>query len=515
MLQHLKVLIIDCPHPYTKNRYYCGVCSNTHFPSTSQRDSHLRIRHNACPTCLQTFSSEIERKDHQKATEHSHCIDCGLSFSTLPNLMKHILSQAHSKEIEASDTSVNHSDDLATTTDVLLARAEEVNLWCEECNRSLATVGGFHKHKTSSKHRPPVVSIKCSCRKEFTLVSAFVQHLESSRCKFGMTRDKLNAIIYRYDLDRTITMAEHAGLVGSTITGQSQSSIAPFDSASNLAPSLSRLSLNSSRISEFDDDDVEPEDSDVDSINISGRSHILTPKDSDSSTGSVSSGVILTPERSDRTSASSDGSFMLTPSASNTESEGGVRSLSSDSSSDAGVLLTPSASTIETQDGIASVSSDSSCVGGAILTPSASTTRNASGEWYFLDGSYRPTPSTTSVDGSSVATLRVDPNSGLPSCSKCDRTFTTDHALRQHLNSGTHAPKIFHCPTGILGSDDPGLPDREFKSLSGLAQHIEAGHCGSGEGALMAIADIMKGPMQKKLGMHMRMLAEDGCDSNE
>lgn len=458
-------------------------------------------------------------------------------------MMDHVRSQTHLDKVpefnilaSGSDSHVNvneshnqRSAELTAITASQLARAEEFNLWCEECNKSCATLRGLHAHKTSSKHRDPFVYIKCSCGKDFNLVSAFLQHLESSSCKTtGATRDKLNAIVYKYDADRSVTMNEHASLVGSAITGESQSSINPLDSASNIASCLRSLSLNGSRVSEIDDHDLTFDDSDNISCTDSDDDHIVTPDDSESNSGSISSRVLLTPDASDTTSSlggvgvvlsplgsdtthalssdsSSNGVSILTPSASTCNTEEGMLTPSSGSSNNEDVLLTPPTSILSAEDGMRTPSSVCSTNTAALLTPSASMI--ASGEWSFLESSHRPTPAPTSIDGSSTPTVHVDATSGLPSCSKCERTFASTESLRQHINSGVHGPKLFHCPS--FADAETTLPDREFTTLSGLVRHVEDGHCNAGDGALAAITEVLKGPLQRKLGMSMKVLSED------
>lgn len=499
-----KQLEIDYPHPPDGKRVWCGICSDMRFRSPLTRDKHLLQYHKSCPVCYETFATNVERDEHQQTTEHCCCIKCNIIFKTLRSLMDHIRSVGH-------ETGQQSDEDHELNVTFEIARAEEANLWCEECDKVCATLDGLHAHKRSSKaHRNPLVSIRCTCGRTFDLVSGFVAHLESSTCKSGgMSRDKLNATVYKYDQDRTITMSEHADFVGSITTGgQSQSSVAPLDSASNLAKSLSNLSLNSSRVSEINDQGL-ASDGDLASISDSESYHMCTPDVSGSSSGSISSGVVLTPQASDTASTLGDEGVIWTPPASVT-----VDTASSNISSNSGVLFTPTASIIESEGrGLTFTPSASSAVS-ANLTPSASTT--ASCEWSFLDSSHKPTPSPTSSEGSSVPTLRADPDSGLPSCSKCERTFMSDHALRQHINSGVHGPKLFHCPTGAAGPvTEVNIPDRKFTSLSGLVQHIENGHCGDGDDAFMAIAGLLQGPMQKKVGMSMKLLNDSADDTEE
>jgi hypothetical protein len=51
-------------------------------------------------------------------------------------------------------------------------------------------------------------------------------------------------------------------------------------------------------------------------------------------------------------------------------------------------------------------------------------------------------------------------------------------AFRAHMNSAAHAPRIFHCPLIFLRGDALSKASRKmkyFKTLGGLAQHLETG----------------------------------------
>jgi len=55
-----------------------------------------------------------------------------------------------------------------------------------------------------------------------------------------------------------------------------------------------------------------------------------------------------------------------------------------------------------------------------------------------------------------------------------------------HIASPVHAVPIYHCPMdflGELGLENKNKKEREFRTLSGLTQHIEAGACSGGKKA--------------------------------
>ncbi|KAL8770733.1 MAG: hypothetical protein Q9209_003600 [Squamulea sp. 1 TL-2023] len=87
-----------------------------------------------------------------------------------------------------------------------------------------------------------------------------------------------------------------------------------------------------------------------------------------------------------------------------------------------------------------------------------------------------------------------------PLCPASSRGFRTMQALGNHLASPAHAPKIFHCPVDLVGSEKKGKqPEaliKEFSTLSGLTQHVESGACEGGrkklEGAMGFVQERLK-----------------------
>lgn len=522
-----KRVVIDLTHngKNAPNHFWCAVCSNKFFRSQGDRSKHLRTYHHACSTCLQVFANPTARQAHQRSTGHCFCPDCnggGKPFLTLEELVHHQCTVIQLDRYQCITCGANFSNETAFANHctsqrhnvignrkimedqqkalaaVQLAQVEEFNLWCGECKKHFVDAAAYKQHKTSSKHKAPKFAIECHCKKEFNLLSALFQHLESGGCSSGVTRNQLNATIYRYNDDRRITMTKHADrFAGMSIAGSSTaSSVAPSDSASILEFSFRSLSTDSSRPSMVRDRILTPNDSDATSMVSSNGGIVLTPGGSDYA--STDSESINTPPASDTTSNMSGGGARLPPFA---------RSEMSTSSSDSESVFTPTGSIVSARlapstsaPGPQSVSNDDDDgEEGIIFTPPESSINDAFFEdWSYVRSSAIPTPSPSSIDGSSVATIRDDSTSSTSPCTKCSRTFTTRSDLRQHMDSAVHSQKIFHCPTITSGNGiNSDVKDREFSTMSGLVQHIEDEACKLGEDAMPTVVGVI-GPSMRK-----------------
>jgi hypothetical protein len=527
-----KRVVIDLTHQgkNAPNHFWCAACPNKFFRVQDDRVKHLRLHHRACPTCLQVFANHTARDTHQRTTGHCFCSDCdeeGKSFSPLEALAHHQCTVLQIDKYECITcgakfsnetafanhcTTLRHNfvgnrkvmeDQQTASAAVQLANVKESNLWCEECKKHFVDGAAYKQHKVSSKHKAPKFAIKCPCKKEFNLVSALVQHLESGGCRSGLTRQKLNSTIYRYDADRRITMDKHADqFAGMSIAGSSTaSSIAPSDSASILEFSFRNLPTDSSRPSMVRDRTFTPEDSDATSTVSSHGGVVLTP---DSSVyASTDSESINTPPASDTVSTLSGGGARLPLSA---------RSGSSASSSESESMFTPTGSTVSDRvtpsaSGSEPVSEvDDEGEGETIFTPPDSSVNGTYEDWSYIHSSTIPTPSSSSIDGSSVATIRYDATSKSWPCSDCSRSFTTRNDLRQHVDSAVHSQEIFHCPTSV--GNNAAIRDREFKTMSGLVQHIEDEACKMGEDAMKTLLDVVDKPMRKKFNASIAPVKE-------
>lgn len=365
------------------------------------------------------------------------CLDCGREFGTQRGLDDHLRACPAANRVVTPEQSER--------AQAAFAAVEESNLHCEECNRTFKHIAAFRQHKESVKHKP-LANFNCNmdpkkCNQAFTSYSAWFFHIESGKCKSGMTRKKLHSMV-------------HAGDTGNLITYASNTANTSSVSGAGLH---SHASITGSRVSDLEDE--------FDRLSISEvtqRGVVITPVGSDafSDVGSIV-GVNLTPDTM------------------------------SDVSSNSGVIFTPSGT-------ISRIRSSSNS--GVVLTPTASS--NALSEWSYID-SHRLTPATTSVDGSSTATITYENltkvGQGWP-CPICSRSFLNKKRLLQHLKSPAHDPKLFHCPPAASLGLNLGKQEKSFKTLSGLAQHVEAGACTGGVDLLKTFVDICQNKSKLAVG---------------
>lgn len=473
----------------------CAVCGYHNLHAVPLQH-HILDKHNGCPTCGQVFESETQRLRHQKAPRHCYCAVHGQAFSGVAAFSRQMRLDGHNDGFECLDCARNFATQLAFDHHMdsdghkkvvaqasikveeisAAAKLEEANLRCEPCDRKFCNLKALFKaHNASIKHNP-LSDLKCPlsdhCSATFTSPSALLFHLESGGCKSGMNRVKLNAIMFKHDTNSRITVASQTSSVLKAAASKvSQSSIHPRSSASQHVPSLLAASKSS----------------------VDGS--VLTPDESDD-TSTIGRGSIVSLEEDDVDYTGSELQAFSALSFNDTFS----------TACGGGAMLTPSASTVSSCGGapVSTSSSDS----GVNLTPTASLASKALSSWSHVFSSINFTPAATSLDSSSTDTIRYDGRKQRWICPICSDAFRKKRGLLQHMKSPRHAVKIFHCPTGLPGLSPSNKPTLQFKTASGLAQHIEAGSCHGGQQMLGFIAGLIETQIAEALGKKVKLLKE-------
>lgn len=126
----------------------------------------------------------------------------------------------------------------------------------------------------------------------------------------------------------------------------------------------------------------------------------------------------------------------------------------------------------------------------SLLTPTASHSDidDDSDQWSLLGSSQHSLTPSRSTTSELPQTLRC------PLCPRTRKPFSNALAFRQHVNSSAHAPKLYHCPKNLVSmiGGGKGGQKRQFSTLSGLSQHLEAGACKGGKKAFKICIDIIQ-----------------------
>jgi hypothetical protein len=210
---------------------------------------------------------------------------------------------------------------------------------------------------------------------------------------------------------------------------------------------------------------------------ISAR--LLTPSGS-GSTMSVKGGIVLTPCVSESTTSTVKAHSFV---ASRVDDD--VESITSETTE------------------IASITSR---VGGVVLTPTSSAIDSS--EWSFLRDGTKMTPSTTSVPDSTAETITYDSLKKNWPCPKCNKAFKKERHLLDHINSPVHMTPQFRCPPAMVLGLSTGKKQKTFKTLSGLAQHIETGSCNGGMDLLKRLAGVFEQKVKVATGRNVKLLKD-------
>lgn len=155
----------------------------------------------------------------------------------------------------------------------------------------------------------------------------------------------------------------------------------------------------------------------------------------------------------------------------------------------------------------------------AILTPSAS---EASDDWMqacmnrvLETREEKPALDTIGVNNDSE---NNNSNSSIEyrprTCPLCPgrMAFRSAAAFQAHVNSAAHAPRVFHCPLPLAKELTPGAKPvriKSFSTLSGLAQHLEAGACYGGLFSFRRAIKYVESQLAL-LGLgHVKLLADE------
>ncbi|KAF2723363.1 hypothetical protein K431DRAFT_292737 [Polychaeton citri CBS 116435] len=163
-----------------------------------------------CNHCKRSFKAEEGLFAHCKDT-HScklgyYCCDCNREFGDAQALEQHNRDKTH------------HSPALRGIVRPLQPSTKQPKLckataYCKACKHDFKNAESLQQHMDSPRHRP-LSDLTCplskDCRQKFTTPSALIHHAESGRCRSGIDRATLNALIIQHDQQNAITRKQCA-----------------------------------------------------------------------------------------------------------------------------------------------------------------------------------------------------------------------------------------------------------------------------------------------------------------
>jgi Zinc finger, C2H2 type len=330
--------------------FCCSICNLSFSKSKASRKHKQRV-HPRCKLCKKRFLGLKELQNHQQETGHSYCRECGIYFLDNGKHITHVRNVQHAmqyhccdcgREYTSQESLNNHccecdkifryqrqlkkhltkGNHIRNVTVPGLQPNADLQHKCEACDEIFRNKKSLRRHM-SSKHKPPR-HIPCpvggKCSKKFATPPALLNHLESGRCSSGMTRAKMNELVFAHDPNRYITSIEAAMATSAPVQESVKYNPYRFSSAeincasqppnSIAAPLCNLLADESTPLPLTTDDDTASEWSIVGGV-------LLTPTTSEcASDWSIIRAVPLTPGISDDASEWSfmSGNLIYTPS---------------------------------------------------------------------------------------------------------------------------------------------------------------------------------------------------------
>ncbi|KAK4544181.1 hypothetical protein LTR36_004391 [Oleoguttula mirabilis] len=413
----------------------------------------------ACRLCHKTFRGSDGLDGHVR-NKHDTCPTCGQAFASAEQLTGHQVAAGHC---------YCHEHDLVFRggTELRMHKSAEPHVTgfeCLICDRGFTTQQGLDDHLQDKDH-PAVDTEEFSAAAEAAKAAAEEANLYCEACErpfqhIEAYRQHKNSVKHKPLSDLQCPLSTGCGK-----TFTSPSALILHLESGGCVSGMNRLRLNAVIHQHDTGRHITYEENAPAAISAAASVDSLT---SMMDGMSVTSGVVVeTPDESDTASVASDGS---------------------------GVLLTPSAMTSRSR---------ASSVGGVVLTPSG--TSQALSEWSYITNGNGMTPASTSLAGSTADTITHDNPDGTWPCTICSKTFKKNTSLLLHLNSPVHATKDFHCPTALVGLHG-GKGSKAFKTLSGMAQHIEIGACAGGKETLDLIVSIFESRIKLATGQNVKLL---------
>jgi len=217
-------------HQKETGHLYCGTCDLS-FSEKSARKRHTETIHPSCVLCHKRFDWLEHLQSHKKETGHLYCSECDLYFISNRTHIVHVRVVQHTAQYHCCDCDRDYNsqksldnhccdcDRVFRARKLLkrhfgekpthLSRVKDPSVLhkCKKCDEEFPTKEALRKHK-KLKHKA-LRRIPCSnntaCTKKFITPAGLLNHLESGRCRSGMTQAKMHELVLAHDQSYHIT----------------------------------------------------------------------------------------------------------------------------------------------------------------------------------------------------------------------------------------------------------------------------------------------------------------------
>ena len=193
----------------TAKSFPCTACGRR-FRSASALSDHNRTVCQKCPVCERRFSTQAAKRQHQLAKEHAYCAECNLVFDQKNTFDTHC-RQSHRIQFHCCLCERDFVDANALqqhlADKVHPAKEASASTTCDQCGKTFCSPRSLEQHKNSPVHRP-LANLTCvskKCQSAFNCPSALLHHLESGGCPSGWTRERINMVLHKSDIERVFT----------------------------------------------------------------------------------------------------------------------------------------------------------------------------------------------------------------------------------------------------------------------------------------------------------------------
>lgn len=209
--QEPKTSLPNLPKAKKKTKTWaCPQCVKS-FISQRRLEDHCSVAHlHKCGDCTKAYITLKPLQIHNRLTGHCFCRQCDRSFPNASDLAEHKRTFIHVAGFHCCDCDRDfvHQQALDQHLQFKDHSYIEKRHECNECQREFFNRAALDKHRASLAHNP-LSDLGCvassKCKQRFSSPSALIQHLESGKCRSGLTRKGLNQLVQRNDTDRLIS----------------------------------------------------------------------------------------------------------------------------------------------------------------------------------------------------------------------------------------------------------------------------------------------------------------------